>query len=153
MKNRSPQGRREGALTSSDAPTYYPTHPLGPSVERPRMVQTRPTRRAWYARPKGPCATNCGRKARTRHHVVYRQAVERAGGAIWDLRNGLPLCPTCHAAHHQPGIRRRVIALAALTDEAFEFARELLGAGRAYNYLSRHYAGADPRLTALLRQA
>jgi hypothetical protein len=34
----------------------------------------------------------------------------------------------------------------------FEFARELMDAGPAYEYLGRFYAGSDPRLDALLAE-
>lgn len=83
------------------------------------------------------------------HHVVYRQEVEREGGDTGDARNALALCVTCHARHHgrQPG---RVVELVVLRDENIEYAVDLLGAGRAYNYLRRRYAGSDPRVEALI---
>jgi hypothetical protein len=83
------------------------------------------------------------------HHVVYRQEVRREGGDIWDGRNALALCDSCHSRHHA---RSAVFPIAALRDENFEFARELLGGPKAYEYLRRRYAGADPRLEALLNE-
>jgi hypothetical protein len=82
------------------------------------------------------------------HHVVYRQEVRREGGDVWDGRNALALCEGCHSSHHRRG--DRVVPLTALRDENYDFARELLGGGRAYEYLRRRYAGEDPRLEALL---
>lgn len=85
-----------------------------------------------------------------RHHVVYRQHVASAGGDIWDLRNGVILDAARHAAHHSG---MTPLALTDLPDSAFEFARELLGPPGAWSYLARRYAGTDPRLDALLREA
>lgn len=96
------------------------------------------------------------------HHVVYRQELRRlarervtAGppDVAWEMilvadrRNLVPLGPKCHAAHHN---RSRPLALHLLPDSVFEFASQVLGAGRAYEYLRRRYAGGDPRHDALL---
>jgi hypothetical protein len=43
-----------------------------------------------------------------------------------------------------------VLTLAYVPDAALEFATDLFGAEKAYNYLRRRYAGEDPRLDALL---
>lgn len=64
-----------------------------------------------------------------------------------DVRNLVPLCPAAHAAHHN---RSRPLRLAVLPDSVFEFAAEVLGAGRAFEYLRRRYVGEDARLDALL---
>jgi hypothetical protein len=66
---------------------------------------------------------------------------------VSDLRNLVDVAHDCHGAHHA---RARPLPLWRLPDSVFEFARELLGAGKAYEYLRRRYCGADPRLEALL---
>jgi hypothetical protein len=83
------------------------------------------------------------------HHVVYVQHVRAEGGNAGDPRDGLTLCTICHTRHHR---RVAPVRLSALRDETFEFARELLGGPKAYEYLRRRYAGADPRLEALLNE-
>lgn len=77
------------------------------------------------------------------HHVVYQQELRHVGraDALWDKRNALRLCPTCHANAHN----LHHIDLTQLTDANYEFAFEVLGA-RAYDYLRQKYDGDDPRL-------
>lgn len=90
----------------------------------------------------------CTARAVHKHHAVYEQAVQRAGGDLRDPRNLVPLCRDCHlTGQHQ---RKRPLPLWVLPDSVFEFAAELLGAGAAYEYLARRYAGRDPRLDALV---
>jgi hypothetical protein len=67
---------------------------------------------------------------------------------VSDLRNLVDVAHDCHGAHHA---RARPLLLHRLPDSAFEFARELLGAPAAYEYLHRRYLGADSRLDALLK--
>jgi hypothetical protein len=109
------------------------------------------------------CACGCGRVRGVQwHHVVYQQEIRRVVreqtehgppdvaremALLTSRRNLMPLGPRCHAAHHN---RSKPLRLALLPDSAFEFAAELLGAGRAYEYLKRRYVGEDPRLDALL---
>lgn len=88
------------------------------------------------------------------HHVVYRQELRRHAediireeGLLRDRRNLVPVSPKCHAKHHS---RQRAFELSMLPDSVFEFAEEVLGAGPAYEYLSRRYKGGDDRLDALL---
>lgn len=94
------------------------------------------------------CPTRLGRV--DLHHVVYEQHVRRAGGDVYDPRNGLTLCGVCHATHHGQ-LDRGKVALSVLRDENYDFAFELLGPA-AYDYLRRHYSGEDPRLDALLQR-
>jgi hypothetical protein len=115
------------------------------------------------------CICGCERRGPLRHHCVYEQeldriwrgaeAAERRGGraplawptktALWrDSRNLVPVAHSCHGAHHN---RSRPLSAWRLPDGVFEFARELLGAGAAYEYISRRYAGSDARLEALLQ--
>lgn len=103
--------------------------------------------RAW---PFGTRCVGCSLRAVQRHHAVYEQEVRREGGSVKDDRNLVPVCKRCHERHHQ-----RVVPLESyrLPDAVFEFARELLGAGAAYEYLRRRYAGSDPRLESLLLEA
>lgn len=111
------------------------------------------------------CRCGCGRQRGVQwHHVVYKQEIRRVVAEqtehgppdiiremalIADRRNLVPLGPKCHGAHHG---RSRPLPLGLLPDSAFEFAGELLGPGRAYEYLKRRYVGSDPRLDALLEQ-
>lgn len=93
----------------------------------------------------------CLGPAAHRHHAIYQQAIRRADKAryatlIKDERNLVPVCLDCHACHHN---RVDPLELAILPDSVFEFARELLGPGAAYEYLARLYQGSDPRLERL----
>lgn len=112
---------------------------------------------------RGKCACGCGRKhGLQRHHIVYQQEIRKvvsaehfaanfAGPApvgremalLADRRNIVMLGFDCHGAHHNASRR---LDLSRLPDSAFEFARELLGGDRAYEYLRRRYAGEDQRL-------
>lgn len=93
-------------------------------------------------------APRCTARAVHRHHVVYEQHVERAGGDLRDPRNLVGLCVRCHlGGQHQ---RQAPLPIAVLPDAVFEFAVELLGAGAAFEYLARRYAGRDPRHDALV---
>jgi hypothetical protein len=67
---------------------------------------------------------------------------------VWDPDNALTLCNGCHSSHHNRGAL--VVPLSALRDENYAFAVALMGAGPAYEYLRRRYAGNDTRLDALL---
>lgn len=99
----------------------------------------------------------CGEGARlTLHHCVYQQELRRLAGSdrrkaaklCVDYRNLIPLCPDCHAAHHQ---RRRPLPLVVLPDSVYAFAKDVMGLERAYEYLRRRYSGSDERLDALLK--
>lgn len=112
---------------------------------------------------KPRCICGCGRRAVQRHHVVYQQELRarwRAGDVSgpWlyakhltalfaDERNLIWICKPCHERHHQ---RVEVLPLELLPDSVFEFAVELMGAGAAYEYLRRYYAGSDRRLAELI---
>lgn len=93
------------------------------------------------------CACGCGRVAIQQHHVVYAQHCRAEGASIRDRRNLIPVAQGCHGAHHN---RTKPYSLASLPTSAFEFAEEVFGAGRAFNYLRRRYADEDPRLDELL---
>jgi len=112
------------------------------------------TRAEWRALPplRDRRCVACGSRnlRRERHHVIREQVVRRAGGSVFDARNRVLLCWRCHAEHTN---RAQKIALACLPDSAFEFARELLGPGRAYNLLRREYSGEDERLEVLLSES
>jgi hypothetical protein len=111
------------------------------------------------------CICGCGRQRGCQlHHVIYQQELRRIVrettlhgppdiiremALAGDRRNMVVVSPKCHAAHHN---RSCPFRLADLPDEAFEFARWLLGAGRAYEYLHRRYDGSDPRLDVLLAE-
>lgn len=113
-------------------------------------VRDRAGERRWYAalghRCEHPaCPGDCGRLCL--HHVVYRQHVEGAAGDVWDTRNAMTIGAGCHLSHHVRG--RRVIPASALPTSAYDFARDLLGPGGAYEYIRRRYQGDDPRLAEL----
>jgi hypothetical protein len=109
------------------------------------------------------CICGCGKRAVHDHHVVYEQVIERryrelvrAGTPVrWrslaqcvnDPRNLVGIAFGCHGGQHGASKKLR---LERLPDRCFEFAAELLGPGRAYEYLKRRYAGPDARLDRLL---
>jgi hypothetical protein len=114
---------------------------------------------------RGVCFCGCHQPAVNLHHVTYYQHIRKAVAAgrstrmsmdrpdrerlerlTSDPRNLVPAAFDCHGAHHSGAHR---YALVLLPDCAFVFAAELLGAA-AHDYLARRYAGADPRLDALL---
>lgn len=92
----------------------------------------------------------CTGRAVQRHHVIYRQELKWRGGSMKDKRNLVPVCKRCHEKHHQAVER---LPMRRLPDEFFEFARDLMGAGPAYEWVRRFYAGSDPRHDALLEAA
>ncbi len=89
------------------------------------------------------------------HHVTRRSDIKRAAKENgWDYRaltsdhrNLVPMAQLCHMNHHAHSVPLR---LAVLPDSVYEFAREVLGPGLAYNTLRRAHSGEDPRLEALL---
>jgi hypothetical protein len=102
---------------------------------------------------KPRCVCGCGRRAGHDHHVITRQELrrrvspERSYRSLQtDRRNIVRVAFDCHFDHHA---QMRPFDLRCFPDAVFEFAGELLGA-YAYDYLSRYYAGHDPRLDALL---
>jgi hypothetical protein len=96
------------------------------------------------------CICGCGHPAVALHHVVYQQEIRRRNGDTSDPRSMVPVAQVCHERHHS---HFRSLPLSVLPDEAFDFARDLMGAGAAFNYLGRHYSGADVRLQMLLQEA
>jgi hypothetical protein len=74
------------------------------------------------------------------HHVVYEQELERRGVPLFDARNVLRLCRTCHFRHHQ-GIAP--IPMAVLTPANLAYAREVLG-DFYIDYLNRRYVPECP---------
>ncbi len=89
----------------------------------------------------------CGALAEQLHHVVYQQELRRVGADASDPRGMVPVCVQCHAEHHG---RQRPLLSCTLSSASFGFALETLGAGPAYEYLRRRYAGPDWRLEWLL---
>lgn len=94
------------------------------------------------------CICGCGARAVHRHHAIVESLVKREGGDLRDDRNLVPIAMRCHLNHHA---RAQTLPLRVLPDSVFVFARELLGAGRAYEALRRSYVGGDARLDALLQ--
>lgn len=88
----------------------------------------------------------CGKGgAHESHHVVEKQKLRQINrwDVVWDTRNCLRLCPACHHSH-TVGFRR--VKLQNLTDDNYEFAFHILGAG-AFYYLRDRYNGKDARLS------
>lgn len=83
--------------------------------------------------------------------MVPERIQERAGGHPRDGRNLLVVNWNRHLTHHWSP--RGNLLLTALRDEHYAYAAALLGSGKAYNLLRRHYDGEDPRLDALLTPA
>ena len=107
-----------------------------------RVVRDEPGREEFKRIWMGVCSV-CGAPGLVRrHHVCYEQAVRRANGNPWDLRNamtvGLHETCACHSRQHT-AVKR--IPLAAVPTEAIEFAVELLGQFNAAVYLASHYEG------------
>lgn len=115
----------------------------------PRYLGEKGRRARWKA-SKASCCVRCGTERRLQlHHVVYEQEIRRLDGDVYDPRASLTLCIECHVQHHKA--LRHTIPLVLLRDENYEFAFELLGAA-AFDYLTRRYAGKDPRLRKWLRR-
>lgn len=117
-------------------------------------VRDRAGERRWYAaaakRCQNPyCEGGLGERLAL-HHIIYRQTVAREGGDLWDPRNALTLCASCHARHHRASAK---IPLRVLPDSVFEFAGEVMGRGAAFEYLTRRYEGSDRRLAELLEES
>ncbi len=126
-------------------PNYRHGHRVG---DRDREGERR-----WYQALASKCANpNCPQQGHylILHHIIYRQHIRRAGGDLWDTRNAMTLCNSCHGRYHNAVIK---LPLSILPATALTFAVELLGAGPAINYLQRHYAGTDRRLTTARQYA
>lgn len=107
-------------------------------------------RKAWSADRPRVCEVCGARRVTHGHHVIYEAEVARHRPTErHDLRNRLVVCVPCHGSHHK---RTKPIHLNNLPDSVFQYGAELLGPGRAYEYLRRRYDGADPRLDALLAE-
>lgn len=91
------------------------------------------------------CVCGCMQRAVQRHHAIYEQHLRPLPSYSRrrkDSRNLVWVARACHEEHHS---RAAPLGLAALPDSVFEFAVEVLGAGAAYEYLARRYAGSDMR--------
>lgn len=93
-------------------------------------------KREWYAAKETSCRCCGSTRNLKQHHVVYEQHVRKYGGDIYDPRNGLTLCMTCHNKHHHDADGR--LSTGDLRPENIEFAFELLGAYTA-DYFVRYY--------------
>jgi 5-methylcytosine-specific restriction endonuclease McrA len=92
---------------------------------RSRHRFSAPGARAWaYAARISRCAV-CNRQAHHGHHIIYKQHLvprDDAAERVWDLRNMLPVCASCHARHHSAFCR---IPREVLPPAALEFALEV----------------------------
>lgn len=73
------------------------------------------------------------------HHVLYEQELRRLGLPVYDPRNALRLCRTCHFNHH----RTTPLAQTALTTNNIEYAKWALG-DYYIDYLNRRYIPECP---------
>ena len=98
----------------------------------------------------------CGRGgAFHAHHAVEKHILRRLGVPLYDTRCALRLCAPPKPCHLTFEARMLVIPLVKLTDDNIEYAFEVLetdrarevGAPTAFDYLTRRYAGDDPRVT------
>ena len=99
---------------------------------------------------KNPCV-QCGSRINIEgHHVVAKQEVKRVArsarwefdqtqDALWDARNGMPLCSKCHQ-QHETAFKRVPRHLVPAT--ALEFAREL----GVEHVIDRYYPEAASRI-------
>jgi 5-methylcytosine-specific restriction endonuclease McrA len=120
------------------------TGSANPNYRSGRSVGKRPPaawRNAVQAACESPLCTGSRGQHLHLHHVVYLQALRREGVDLWDPRNAMTLCATCHAKHHH---RTRIIPISALPEAAVRFAVQLMGEDRAAAYLARRYAADDP---------
>jgi hypothetical protein len=102
------------------------------------------------ARSQMVCAVCAGRKPFDAHHVLTRSWCRRERVPVWCPDNALRLCDACHERHTR---WQQLVPLSALRDANIEFVARWLGPGRAHVYLNRYYAGRDPRVDALVRDA
>ena len=108
--------------------------------------------RSFYLEGKfqGRCAC-CNSTGRFEvHHVIAKERCKKEHIPQHSPDNALRLCAkspdSCHERHTTAQER---VPLSKLRDENIAFAVHL-GRGPAYNYLTRYYAGSDPRVDALL---
>lgn len=98
---------------------------------------------------QGLCQNSaCGRSTYVwdAHHVVEKKYLKKHGLPLFDPRNALRLCESCHSRHTTASQR---IPMESLRDENIDYAFEILGA-YAYDYLHRYYDGTDGRVQASL---
>lgn len=84
-----------------------------------------------------PCAV-CDRwvvSTMEAHHVVEKQELKRRGLPLYDQRNALPLCGSCHEGHTNASQR---VPFRKLRAENVAYAFEVLGEF-ASDYLGRRY--------------
>jgi hypothetical protein len=102
-------------------------------------------------RYQGCCAACGSTRSWEAHHVIQKQRCRREGAPLYSPDNALRVCAkspdTCHERHTT---HAELLPLLCLRDENIAFAERWLGAGPAYEYLTRYYAGSDPRVDALL---
>jgi hypothetical protein len=86
------------------------------------------------------------------HHCLPKQVCRRERAPLHSPDNALRVCAksldSCHE-RHTSGAER--LPLACLRDENIAFMVRWLRTGPAYNLLTRDYAGADPRVDAILK--
>lgn len=88
----------------------------------------------WKQEIRGlPCA-NCGvRRATEAHHIVRVQTLRSNAkshnytfaAVLWDRRNRLPLCETCHGRHHNRQEPISQAILRSFASHVWDFAGEL----------------------------
>lgn len=115
---------------------------------RPKHIdRTDPARMAWKT-PMWSACTVCGKVGwLINHHVLAEQHIpEERPELLYDLRNamrvGVDATCLCHARHTNAFQR---IPITLISEQAWEFARELFGEETARAYFERRYAAEDRR--------
>lgn len=88
------------------------------------------------------------------HHVVESQWLKKNHHVLWLPNNALRLCDQfsqndCHGLHTR---KLKKVKLRDLLDENIAFAFNIQGPA-AYDYLTRHYDGEDPRVERALKES
>jgi hypothetical protein len=129
------EGQRSTEARRASAPAAKPKmKPAGEQRKRSRGMGRPPTPAFWKGEVFGTICVVClERPATEGHHIIsvqrLRQEAKRRGfellDVLWDRRNRLPVCSTCHARHTNRSrpIQRRVLLLFARW--VFDFAREI----------------------------
>jgi 5-methylcytosine-specific restriction endonuclease McrA len=130
-------GIRPGAKSVQRGSTFKRKRRTGAAARhyRPETAAFREAAHAQGACMNPRCPRPDGRW--TAHHVVYRQHLIAEGHLdLYPPADAMRLCHDCHANYHARSLR---LPADVLPPAAVAFARALLGAERAIDYLGRYY--------------
>lgn len=145
LSRATPLKRKSPLLVDPGNLRVFASHGEHIRFERPKQppksrVGQRELQRRFNVRLKGEASCrNCGAAGHLHlHHAIPRSVCKEVR---LDLRNGIPLCPSCHARWHQ---RTLVIYRDVFTSEEWEFlcSVELLGQ-RTSAWLDDHYPARE----------